>query len=339
MPFVIGTLTGTRTTPEPIELQSLLADAVEAGHTHCVMEVSSHAMTLQRVNGIIFDVCGFTNLGHDHLDFHGTMEAYFAAKASLFAPDRCRIAVVNTDDPYGAALSGNPGVAHVDVRSGSLADVQVGAAAVSFRWRGHPCSARAGGVFSVPNLHLALEVCAALGEDPAALAEATRSVEAPAGRFESVATGGDYDVVVDYAHTPEALSGLLASARALATGRVIVVFGCGGDRDAAKRPEMGRVSAELADVVIITSDNPRSEDPARIIAEIVAGAKSGTARVMTEENRADAIASAISGAGSGDIVVIAGKGHESHQEVNGRSLRFSDVETARDAVRRKAGNP
>ena len=336
-PTVIGTLTGVRTTPEPLELQGLLADAVTAGDTHCVMEVSSHAMVMHRADGIVFDVCAFTNLGRDHLDFHASMEDYFAAKASLFEPAHCATAVVNTDDDHGRTLATALSVPCATVSAAMLADIGVTATSVSFTWRSLRCHAPVGGTFSVVNLHLALEICVALGMEPTRLAEACSELVAPAGRFESVPTAGGYNVIVDYAHTPEALAELLRSVRALGPRNVTVVFGCGGDRDPGKRPAMGAVAAELADRVVVTSDNPRSEDPHAIIAAVVAGTSGGTAVVDAIEDRAAAIESAISGAGSGDIVVIAGKGHESHQEIHGRLTEFSDTEVARNAVRRKDG--
>lgn len=337
-PFVVGTLTGTRTTPEPLELQGLLADAVGRGATHCVMEVSSHALVLHRVAGITFDVAVFTNLGHDHLDFHGTMESYLAAKASLFAPGTAVTGVINSDDVAGSTILSSCVIPCVPVTRASLGGVRVTASSVSFTWRGHECAAPVGGGFAVDNLHAALEAAVALGIEPARAAHAVPGLEAPAGRFQSVPTGSDYAVIVDYAHTPDALGALLRSVRELPHNRVTVVFGCGGDRDASKRAEMGRVASGLADAVIITSDNPRTEDPLGIIEQVRAGTTGAPASVSVEPDRAVAIASAISAAGSGDIVVIAGKGHESHQEINGRLLEFSDAEAAREAVSRKGGS-
>lgn len=333
---VMGTLTGPRTTPEPVELHSQLAEALAEGVDTVVMEVSSHALVLGRVDGIVFDVAVFTNLSRDHLDFHGTMEDYFAAKASLFTAGRSRSAVVNTGDAHGRRIAE---ACTIPLATYSVADAQdlvVGPTGVSFVWRDEHVSAPVGGRFMAENLIAAATVASACGVDAATVARACAGLGPVPGRHESVPTGGDYSVIVDYAHTPEALASLLASVRAVAGGRVIVVFGCGGDRDRGKRPEMGAVAASGADVVIVTSDNPRTESPGAIIAEITAGMQGAGAEVETQQDRADAIASAIGRAGSGDIVVIAGKGHEPYQEVAGVYVPFSDVEVARVAIERRS---
>lgn len=333
---VIGTLTGPRTTPEPVELHSQLADALEEGIDTVVMEVSSHALVLGRVDGIVFDVAVFTNLSRDHLDFHGTMEDYFAAKASLFTAARTRSAVVNTGDAHGRRIAEACTVPLVAYSVSDAQDLRVGPGSVSFAWRGENVSAKVGGRFMAENLLAAATAAAACGVDAATVARACAGLGAVPGRHEAVPTGGDYSVIVDYAHTPEALASLLASVRAVATGRVIVVFGCGGDRDRGKRPEMGAVAASSADIVIVTSDNPRNESPGAIIGEITAGMEGAAADVETLQDRAEAIASAIGRAGSGDIVVIAGKGHEPYQEVAGVYVPFSDVEVARVAIERRS---
>lgn len=338
-PHVIGTLTGARTTPEAVELQGVIRDAVAAGSTHVVMEVSSHALVMGRVDGIVFDCAVFTNLGHDHLDLHGTREAYFAAKASLFDPARCRRAVVNVDDEHGHRLAGSVTVPVEACSRSALSDVRVSTRAVTYRWRGCSVTVPVGGDFTVDNSMLALVVASGEGIDDARSASACGSVEPVAGRFEPVETGGNWDVVVDYAHTPDALERLLQSARRVAAGRVIVVFGCGGNRDRAKRPEMGEVADRLADMVVVTSDNPRDEAPRAIIDEIVAGTGSGGADISVCEDRAEAIGIAVTAARDGDIVVIAGKGHETYQEVNGKQLPFSDSLVARAAVGRRGGAP
>ena len=335
--LVIGTLTGTRTTPEAIELQGQIADAVSAGLTHVVMEVSSHALVMGRVNGIRFDVSVFTNLSRDHLDFHGSMDGYFAAKCRLFDPSRTGSAVINIDDEWGTRLASQVGVPFVTCAASGLQRVEVAVDSVAYDWRGDRVVVGAGGSFAVANSLAALETVVALGNDASSVSAAARAITPVDGRFESVPTGADWSVIVDYAHTPEALRSVLSSARALSDGRLIVVFGCGGDRDQGKRPEMGAVVAELADVAYVTSDNPRSEDPGKIISEVLAGMDNASCETVSIIDRAVAIESAISAAGSADIVVIAGKGHEPYQEVAGEFLAFSDVEVARTAVAGRRG--
>jgi len=334
----IGTLTGARTTPEAIDLQGQLVDAVESGATHVVMEVSSHALVMGRVNGIVFDVAAFSNLSRDHLDFHGSMEEYFAAKSMLFDPARARAAVINVDDERGSSLAASVSIPVVRCSAAALANVRVGVEDVSYLWRGHQLAVNAGGSFAVLNSLLALEVAVALGCPVDDVARAARSIRPVEGRLEVVPTGADYSVVVDYAHTPEALRTVLSSVRALAKGRLIVVFGCGGGRDQGKRADMGSVVHELADTAFVTSDNPRFEDPESIINEVLTGMTGSGCEVVSIVDRAIAIESAISGAGSADIVVIAGKGHEPYQEVAGEFLAFSDVEVARNAVARRSGS-
>jgi len=325
---VLGTLTGARTTPEAPELQATLARLVEDGCEAVAMEVSSHALALGRVEGVRFDVAVFTNLGRDHLDFHGTMERYFAAKARLFEPARCERAVVNLDDVYGRLLAD---AAQVPTLGYSLGDVEVLATGVEgtrLRWRG--CEGHLGlvGSHNLSNAVAALTVATELGiEDGAAVAALTSARPAP-GRFELV-TGLDasFGVVVDFAHTPDALAAALGAAREVvgSGGRVIAVFGCGGDRDPSKRMPMGETAARLADVVVVTSDNPRDEDPERIIDSILEGVDPGdVAKVTRESDRRAAIALALRGARPGDVVVIAGKGHETTQTVAGRRIDFDD---------------
>lgn len=335
-PVVLGTLTAERTTPEPVRLQADIADAVATGASHIVMEVSSHALTLGRVNGIEFDVAVFTNLSRDHIDFHGSMDAYRQAKFSLFDPARCVRAVVNVDDQAGETLASHCNVPVVRSTESELSDVTVRATDVSFVWKGHVARVPVGGRVTVENARLALEVGSLLGISPDAAVAALSRADAVPGRMEPVPTGSDYSVIVDYAHTPEALELLLSSVRAAAAGRVVVVFGCGGDRDSGKRPQMGKIAADLADVVWITSDNPRSEDPLEIIRQISEGAETGRGTVHIESDRARAIESAISQAESGDIVVVAGKGHETYQEIAGVLHDFSDVRVARDAASRRS---
>ena len=331
-PHLIGTVTGVRTTPEAIELQSQLAGAVESGATHVVMEVSSHALVMRRTDGIVYDVAVFTNLGRDHLDFHPTMEDYFAAKARLFSAGMCRSAVVNTDDPWGLRLADSLEVPVVRCSRTSLDKVSVAATGVSFGWRGENVTVPVGGDFTVDNMLLALTVAVGEGIPPTSAASAAGFTEQVPGRFETVETGGNWNVVVDYAHTPDALERLLRSAREVSNGRVIVVFGCGGNRDRGKRPAMGEVAARLADEVIVTSDNPRDEEPTAIIGAILEGTRGGRATIATCVDRGEAIRNAVLGASDGDIVVIAGKGHETYQESAGVLREFSDVGAARAAV-------
>lgn len=330
---VRGTLTGERTTPEAIDLQAALADAVAHGVDTVVMEVSSHALAMRRTDGIVFDMAVFTNLGRDHLDFHGSIESYFAAKARLFEPGRARAGVADVDDVHGRLLvDAHPGV----VRPFSVSDateVVSGTDGSSFTWRSVPVSVPMGGAFSIVNAVAAATACAGLGVPTGDIARGLAGMDPVPGRFEPVPNGLGIGVIVDYAHTPDGIRAVLSSARPLTAGKLIVVFGCGGDRDRGKRPEMGRAAAEAADVVVVTSDNPRSEDPVSIIGEIMEGT-GGHPLVVTDPDRRSAIASAISMAERGDIVVIAGKGHESTQEVSGVHLPFSDAEAAKVALER-----
>jgi UDP-N-acetylmuramoyl-L-alanyl-D-glutamate--2,6-diaminopimelate ligase len=330
---VMGTLTGLRTTPESIDLHAQLRSCVDSGIDHVVMEVSSHALEHHRVDGIVFDMAIFTNLGHDHLDFHGTMENYFAAKRKLFTSERTRAAVVNADDRYGLQLQTE---AVVPTSSYSLSDVsyvEISASTVSLTWRNLDIRLPIGGSFAVMNALAAMTAASALGVPDDRIIMGCASVQTVPGRFESVPNDADIDVVIDFAHTPEALAGLLVSAREIARAGLMVVFGCGGDRDNAKRPLMGAIASRGADVVIVTSDNPRSEDPEHIIAEIMAGVVVNHASVSSIVNREKAIESAILGAKRGDMVVIAGKGHETTQEVKGEMTASSDVAIAARALR------
>lgn len=333
---VFGTLTGERTTPEAIELQSKLHDAVDAGVSHVVMEVSSHALQQGRVNGITFDVGVFTNIARDHLDYHGTEENYFAAKALLFAAGRSKIGVINVDDPRGQLLV-DVGSTHTRAFSkNDIFDIETSVGRVAYSWKGSPIEIPMGGAFTVMNSLAALTAADALGVSYEAIARGFATLQQVPGRFESVKNDLGIGVVVDYAHTPDGLAQVLASARELTHGHVIVVFGCGGNRDKGKRPMMGKIAAELSDMVYVTSDNPRTEDPAEIIKEVVAGmGEQSQKSVHIDVDRANAIASAISAARHGDIVVIAGKGHESTQEINGVLLPFHDVEVAALALQNR----
>jgi UDP-N-acetylmuramoyl-L-alanyl-D-glutamate--2,6-diaminopimelate ligase len=298
-------------TPESIDLQRLFREMLAAGDDSCVMEATSMASSKGRLDGTRFAVLVFTNLTQDHLDFHGTMESYFLAKRRLFA--QTERAVINVGDEWGRRLAAEvPG-------------------AITFDAAAEPLDARLnlGGGFNRENAVAAAAAARALGIDTAAIRAGLESVDVVPGRFEPVDEGQPFTVLVDYAHTPDALAAVLESARELARGRVICVFGAGGDRDREKRPLMGRVVAELADDAIVTSDNPRSEDPAAIAAAVVAGL-----HLDVEVDRRRAIERALESAAAGDVVVIAGKGHEQGQELGGRKLPFDDREVARETLRR-----
>ena len=331
--YVMGTLTGARTTPESIDLHAQLRSCVDSGVDHVVMEVSSHALEHHRVDGIVFDVAIFTNLGHDHLDFHGTMENYFAAKRKLFTSERTRVAVVNIDDSHGNRLLKEVSIRTLSYSSSDVSNVVVTASSVSFRWKNLDVRLPIGGSYAVMNALAAITAASELGVPDERIVMGCASVQTVPGRFESVPNDADIDVVIDFAHTPEALEGLLTGAREIARAGLIVVFGCGGDRDNAKRPLMGDIASRGADIVIITSDNPRNEDPELIVAEVMSGVVANRAFVSSIVNREKAIESAILGAKRGDMVVIAGKGHETTQEARGVLTPSSDVAIAARALR------
>jgi UDP-N-acetylmuramoyl-L-alanyl-D-glutamate--2,6-diaminopimelate ligase len=308
-----------RTTPEAIDLQRLFREMLDAGDRSAAIEASSHASALHRLDCLRFAALVFTNLSHEHLDFHLDMEDYFQAKRRLFlagAP-----AAVNVGDEYGRRLARElPNV----LTFGVADDATVGPSAlagVELKLRGR---------FNVENALGAVAAARLLGIDDDAIARGLESVRGVPGRFESIDEGQPFDVIVDYAHKPFALESVLRAARDVAAGRVLCVFGCGGDRDREKRPQMGRIATELADVVIVTNDNPRSEEPQAIIDAIVAGAGG---EVEVEPDRAAAIARAIEAADEGDVVLIAGKGAEQGQEFADRTVPFDDRESAREALR------
>ncbi len=338
---VIGTLHGARTTPEAPELQSVLSEFVASGRTAAVLEVSSHALAMHRVDGTEFDAVVFTNLGHDHLDLHGSQEEYFRAKARLFTPSFARLGIVNVDDTYGRLIADTAradGEFRVVTYSlAEVSDVEVTATAHRYVWRGRQVEVPLGGDFNVANSLAALTTSAEVGIDPDVAVSGVANLAAVPGRFEVIATDESrrrgITVVVDYAHTPDGLSRVLDAARAVVTdaGTLTVVFGCGGNRDRAKRPEMGAVASRGADRVVITSDNPRDESPQAIIDEILGGIEPGSrADVITLIDRRAAIAEAVASAGAGDVVVIAGKGHESTQEFGDRVIEFDDRAVARE---------
>lgn len=331
----IGTLTGALTTPEAPVLQARLAALADAGITDVVMEVSSHALDQHRVDGTGFAAAVFTNLTQDHLDLHGTMEAYFAAKARLFQPMFTTLGIVNHDDPWGRRLEGG-GIRTVPFSAADATGVEVHPHRVRLRWRGRVLEVPIGGAFNVSNVLAAATTASALGIDEQEIVEALATVSPVPGRFESIRVGQPFHVIVDYAHTPDGLRSVLATARSAASdGRLVVVFGCGGDRDRAKRPLMGAVAVEGADLVIVTSDNPRSEDPMAIIDDIVAGiATEGMQRVRVEQDRSIAIETALRIAHPGDVVVVAGKGHETTQTIGDQVIEFDDRDVARRVLER-----
>jgi UDP-N-acetylmuramoyl-L-alanyl-D-glutamate--2,6-diaminopimelate ligase len=328
-----------RTTPEAIDLQRTFRTMLDAGDRAVAMEVSSHALKLHRADRIHFAAAVFTNLTQDHLDFHGTMEDYFASKRRLFTESAPAAAVINLDDPYGRRLAAEVG----DAITFSLErDATYRAVDVETELGGSrltvvgpdgelELASPLRGRFNVYNVLGAFAAARTLGVTAETIASAIATAGQVPGRFEPVDEGQAFAVLVDYAHTPDSLENVLRAARSLTAGRVHVVFGCGGDRDRGKRPLMGEIARRLADRVIVTSDNPRSEEPEAIIEEILAGA--GTA-VPHNADRHAAIAEAIGGAEAGDVVLIAGKGHEQGQEfAGGRKVPFDDSTVAREVLR------
>ncbi len=354
---VVGTV-GTRiggievktslTTPEAPDLQALFAVMAEREVVACAMEVSSHALVMGRVDGVVFDLACFTNLGRDHLDFHADVEDYFAAKAMLFTPERCRRALVNVDDEHGRRLAAE---ASVPVRTFSTTgraadwwadDVRLEPTGSRFTVRGPAGEAIAAhvpltGDFNVSNALCALAGVAELGLDAEAVAAAMGSAGGVPGRLEQVDAGQGFLAVVDYAHKPDAVTAALGALRPLTTGRLVVVIGAGGERDSGKRPLMGEIAGRLADVVVVTDDNPRAEDPAQIRAQVRAGAErvpaAERAEVHEVGDRRAAIRLAVGIARAGDTVLVAGKGHESGQEVAGSTYPFDDREVLREELR------
>jgi len=328
------------TTPEAIELQRLFREMLDARNVAAAIEASSHGSHFRRLDRVRFDALVFTNLTQEHLDLHGDMEAYFQAKRKLFTSVTAPPAAVNVGDAFGRRLADELGAAHraplvtfglrpeAEVRADGLA---LGPHGSRFTAAAMEIRTRLPGVFNVENALGAVAAALLLDVDEDAIVAGIDAVTGVPGRFEAVDEGQDFAVVVDYAHKPDALAAVLRAARPLGDGRLTVVFGAGGDRDRTKRPEMGRVARALADSVIVTSDNPRSEDPLEIIGEVLLGA--GT-DVEVDPERRSAIEAAIARAGEGDVVVIAGKGHEQGQEIAGVVHPFDDREVARAALRR-----
>ena len=314
----------TRTTAEAIDLQRLFREMLEAGDHSCAMEATSHGSALRRLDRVRFAVLVFTNLDRDHLDFHRDMEDYFDAKRRLFLGDDAPAAAVNVGDEYGRRLADELRAQGTPLLTFGLSDdaeIRPGTVEVNTRLRGR---------FNLENALGAVAAGRLLGIDEEAISRGIASIVGVPGRFQSVDEGQDFAVIVDYAHKPAALEHVLRTARELTAGRLICVFGCGGDRDRGKRPVMGQIVFELADVAIVTSDNPRSEDPLAIVEEIVAGM---AGEPVVELDRARAIEQAVELARPGDVVVIAGKGHERGQEVAGVVTPFDDTEVAGEALR------
>ncbi|MGI6527860.1 MAG: UDP-N-acetylmuramoyl-L-alanyl-D-glutamate--2,6-diaminopimelate ligase [Caldicoprobacterales bacterium] len=348
---LIGTITnmiGNRmipaemTTPESADLQKLLAAMLQEDVDAAVMEVSSHSLELERVNGCIFEVGVFTNLTQDHLDFHGTLEKYREAKARLF--EHCRLAVINVDDESGriildglkcqAFTYGIYKPADIFAR-----DIEITEKGVVFNLHilGAKISINLGipGIFSVYNALAAAASCYAAGVSLADIQSGLNSIDGVPGRFELLNTGTPYSVILDYAHTPDGLENILKTARELTNGRLVTLFGCGGDRDAAKRPLMGEVAGKYSDFCIVTSDNPRSEEPMDIIRDILPGINKTRCPYQVIENRREAIQFALTNARESDVIILAGKGHETYQLVKGQTFDFNEKEIVAEILGRE----
>jgi UDP-N-acetylmuramoyl-L-alanyl-D-glutamate--2,6-diaminopimelate ligase len=333
----IGTLTNERTTPAGPELYRTLAQLVEnfdaTRHKSVIaLEVSSHAIAQRRTEGLRFCVAAFTNLSHDHLDYHGTMEAYFSTKAELFRREYAKHAVIWVDDPYGERLAALTDLPVTRVARSDATEVASSLRGSTFFWREHLVNSPLVGGYNVDNALMAMAIMSSLGADAAAIASSMADVTSVPGRFD-VLYGRGITVVVDYAHTPEGLERLLGDVRLLEPeGRLITVFGAGGDRDRSKRPEMGRIASRASDLAIITSDNPRSEMPDAIIDAVMSGVGPGS-QVVRRSDRREAITLAIESANAGDVVVLAGKGHESTQTVGDLVIPLDDRVIAKELLR------
>ena len=346
--FLDGLDESPNTTPDAITLQSALAGFLARGADACAMEVSSIGLDQGRVNGAAFDVAVFTNLTRDHLEYHGSMEAYAAAKAKLFLVPGLAAVVLNLDDPFGAELAAQlKGRVHVlgyalGTADGANTDeilraekLHMGAAGIDFDLRGVHFAAPVVGRFNASNLLAVIGALLTRGERLEDVAAALRAIRPPPGRMQALGGVDRPLVVVDYAHTPDALEkalGVLRETAAARGGRLICVFGCGGERDPGKRPQMGAIAERLADHVMLTSDNPRGEDPQAIIADVLAG-MNRQPQVLAD--RRQAVAAAVSAADTCDVILIAGKGHEPYQEIAGVRHPFSDIETAMSALEQR----
>ncbi len=333
---VLGTLSGVRTTPESCDLQRSLWQLANAGVRAVVMEVTSHALVLQRIVGTHFDAVVFLNLSPEHLDFHKTQEQYFAAKASLFDAQFSGLGFINRDDVHGQLLLDATEIDTVSFGLDDVENLEVTASSHSYVWRTKKLHVSVGGKFNVSNSLAAATVAAGLGVDIVDIVTGLAATGTVAGRFQSISNEAPFDVIVDYAHTPDALQRVLETTREIITpgGKIILVFGCGGDRDKAKRPQMGAIAATQADCVIVTSDNPRSEEPMDIADQIISGIADADRRsaVSVELDRRSAIELALMTARNGDVVIIAGKGHETTQTIGNQVLPFNDAQVANELI-------
>jgi len=333
----IGTLTNERTTPAAPELMRSLKSIVDGfdvskSRSLVALEVSSHAIDQARVDGLKFAVVAFTNLSHDHLDYHGSMDEYFAVKSKLFTREFSQRCVIWCDDSYGQRLAKETELAVSEVRRSDASEIVQTLTGTTFFWRGHLVNTPLIGDYNIDNALVAMTILSSLGASDEAIAAAMEFVANIPGRFEII-KGENVTAIVDYAHTPEGLRRLLNDVRTLSpTSRIVTVFGCGGERDTSKRPEMGRVASQLSDVTIITSDNPRSESPDAIIDAVMSGCELNSVTYVQSDRRA-AISQAMQLANAGDVVVIAGKGHETTQTIGDVELMFDDRVVARELVK------
>lgn len=333
----IGTLTNERTTPAAPELMRSLKTIVDGFDTAksrsvVALEISSHAIDQGRITGLQFAVVAFTNLSHDHLDYHGSMEDYFEVKSRLFTREYTQRCVIWCDDPYGQRLASETQLAVSEVRRSDATEVVQTVTGTTFFWRGQLVNTPLIGDYNIDNALLAMAIISSLGASDGAIAGAMEFVRNIPGRFE-VIRGSSITAIVDYAHTPEGLRRILNDVRLLSpASRIVTVFGCGGDRDTSKRPEMGRVASKLSDVTIVTSDNPRSESPDAIIEAVMSGCDPDSV-VYVQSDRRAAISQAMELANAGDVVVIAGKGHETTQMIGDVELMFDDRVVARELVK------
>ena len=332
----------SRTTPEATDLQALSAVMRERHMRHLVMEVSSHAMVLHRMQGAHFAFVGFTNLTQDHLDFHGDIESYFAAKAKLFTYEFADQAVINIDTEYGARLADKTELPVISLSrlnpqaTWHFAEIDTSGKQVHFKIRGSggmliESSTKLRGGYNLDNLLMAIAIAVESGVDPVDIAAAVPALSGAAGRLEEVSVGQSYSAFVDYAHTPDAVANVLESIREFTSGKVIAVLGCGGDRDSSKRPLMGQALLKGCDIAVFTSDNPRSEDPSQILKEMVGNLKVSAPAIVIED-RKSAIEYAVSLASQGDTIAILGKGHELGQEIAGQKLDFDDRKVLAQAI-------
>ncbi len=343
--YLVGgeVISASRTTPEAPDLAAMMTDMADSGSTACIIEVSSHALTLKRVTGVRMEVAVFTNLTADHLDFHEDMEDYFAAKISLFEESEVAHCLINYDDPFGRRLIEKVksktllfGMEKGEIRPDGKVELEDWGSRCSLNtpWGKVDVDSPLPGLFNVSNIMAAVGVCGLLGLDADSISEGICQVHRVPGRFEKIDRGQPYMALVDYAHTPDALDNLLKNVRELVRGRVVLIFGCGGDRDKTKRPIMGEIAERLADIIFVTSDNPRTEDPEKIIDDIFNGLTVGNPAVRRVSDRREAIRLGVDKAESGDVLVLAGKGHENYQIVGERTLPFSDADELAEAIRK-----